>query len=363
MINVNDLYEISSLLSDIFFYGLAYDYSSSSIEERIVKSEIAKCLEEGDSSLLFQKNPEEIVQDVYRLPEEVLFVAESNSLGEWLGEMYTKLFFKKNKSFSYLFLYLPLEEAINLFDLYHEMDGNQLLKRFEELEKKNTILSLLLKKKRIKIRELSALTNINVDTIISYTRSNSHIYNAKYQNIYSISSVLKINPNIFVERINNYTNSEMYSFDKTSPLYRLYLAYFLASYFDGDIAKTKYQLVDNTLVSKNDVLAVVWTEPIGGPLHSTNKNDEVLKAANEYKNSHKDISNTVLVIFEFNQISDEIDYYLPLKEYGFKKVLIINQMYFFSISSDRHLRREITDTINEASIRNAKEKVNGDFAV
>lgn len=363
MINTNDVNRITNIFSDLFFYGLSRGYSYSAIEERIAKSDIVRDLENGDAYFLNQKNPEDIAKEIYNIPEKIDYLMESNALAMWLGDIYTKLFFRKNKSLSYLFLYFPLENAIDAFDLYHEIDVTQLLKRFDEIEKDNTILSLLLKKKGLKARELSALTRININTVVSYKRSNENVYNAKYQHIYQISSVLKVNPNIFVERINNYTNSQMYDFDKDNPTYRLYLAYYLACYYDKEIAETKYKQVNNTLVNGDNVFAVIWTNPPKEGLYTPNDNKEIELLVKEFKNGHQNSEKTILVVFEFSQISDETNYYLPIRKYGFKKVIVINQLYCFILSQDKYLRREITDTINEACIRNAKEKVSGDFAV
>ena len=364
MISANDIYNISTLLSGMFFYGLANDYSSSSIEERISHSQVISDLENGDSSFLHHKQSDEIVKTIYHLPEDTYILAETNVLSLWLGEIYTKLFFIKNKSFSYLFLYLPLDRAIWAFDIYHEMDFNQLLNLFNDFEKKNTILSLLLKKRNIKIRELSALTRININTIVSYTRSNENIYAAKYQAIYDISSVLRVNPNIFIRRINNYTNSEMYIFDKTNPIYRLYLAYYLACYFDSDIASAKYeQLEDNKLVNENSIFIAIWTDPAKEGLYTPNKNEDIIRLVMDYQTNHQDINKTILVVFEFNQTSDKLDYYLKLKEQGFYKIIIINQLYYFMISESKQYRKEILDFVNQICIKNAKEKALGDFAI
>ena len=357
MITINDTYKISELISSIIFYGLVRGYSYSSIEERMMRSEVIRDLENGDSSFLYKTNIEEIVQKMYALPEEVLFLGESNSLSMWLGDIYTKLFFKKNKSFSYLFLYYPLNKAIDDYDIYHEMDINQLIKHFSEIEKENTIISLLLKKRGLKVRELSALADVNINTIVSYTRDNENVYNAKYQTIYEMSNILNINPNIFIKRINNFTNSEMYAFDKTNPIYRLYLAYYLASYFDKEIAETKYDQVDNNLVNSDSVFSAIWTSPTIGGLYTPNKNEEISKLVKEYKANHKDNKKTTLVIFEFNQISDNLDSFLDLINEGFYKIIIINQCYYFSLSKNKKIRKEILDFVNEASIRKAKAKM------
>lgn len=362
MITVNDTYKISELISSIIFYGLKRGYSYSSIEERMMRSEVIRDLENGDSSFLYKTNIEEVVQKMYALPEEVLFLGESNSLSMWLGDIYTKLFFTKNKSFSYLFLYYPLNKAIDDYDIYHEMDINQLIKHFSDLEKENTILSLLLKKRGLKVRELSSLADVNINTIVSYTRDNENVYNAKYQTIYEMSNILNINPNIFIKRINNFTNSEMYAFDKTNPIYRLYLAYYLASYFDKEIAETKYNQVNSNLVNSDSVFSAIWTSSTIGGLYTPNKNEEISQLVKEYKANHKDNKKTTLVIFEFNQISDNLDSFLDLINEGFYKIIIINQCYYFSLSKNKKIRKEILDFVNEASIRKAKAKMSGDFA-
>lgn len=146
MINVNHLDLLTSLFSSIFYYGLKEGYSSTSIQERILNSKYIDELEKGNDFFLLEKSETFVIESIYerKIEEEALFANTSLSL--WLAEIYIALFFKFNKSFSYLFLYLRLKEAINLYPIYHELDISELIEYFKNQSEK--IDSFLISKKK-----------------------------------------------------------------------------------------------------------------------------------------------------------------------------------------------------------------------
>ena len=67
-------------------------------------------------------------------------IAKDDSFGiyndaYWCGYCYFELFLMLRKPFSYLFLKLPLEKMLDLYNVYHEMDISQLVDYFHDKEK------------------------------------------------------------------------------------------------------------------------------------------------------------------------------------------------------------------------------------
>lgn len=327
MININDINKISDYLSSIFFYGFSRRYSNISIEERLLSSDIIKDLESGDTDFLYNQNIENIIQQIYEVNEEIDTLS-TNAVSLWLGEAYTKLFFTFSKSFSYIFLYFPLETAINAFELYHEMGFSQVFDYFLDLTKSKTILSTLLKKRDISARELSILTSIKYNTIIGYTRNDENIYNAKYENIYLISYVLKVNPNIFLRRINLFTIGFFGSSDNKD--YYFHYSLFVASFFDRTI-KDSSNL--NYVEIKDD--------------------HEINQVINSYQLDKK----TLLIYTSKNINEKEVE----IKNDCLEKVIIINKSIYLSFTKDKTYRREISTILYEAATNIAKNMANIDI--
>ncbi|MCQ3035329.1 MAG: hypothetical protein MJ248_03840 [Bacilli bacterium] len=352
MINVNDINSISLLLSSTFFYGFDRQISEDVIEARIINNKYIGYLENGDSSFLIYTKQETIIESIFERNIDPEVILKTNPLSLWLGDIYTKLFFTFNKSFSFLFLYLPIKKAIELFSVYHEMDNSQLIDLFEKMVKAKTVISLLLEREQLTIGELSSLTGVNYNTIVSYTRDNEFIYNAKLDSIYKISQVLDVNINLFVRKINNLTNSSFYEFDKTNYRYRLYLAFYLASYIDKELRNSSFELNDEKLRDAKNVFDVLWTD---------SNNEDVLLLAQEYK-KNKDVTNTILSIFDYKKTvsKESLDRFETL---GYKKIFIISATNIYKITKDSKVSKEITSTINDSMIRQAKLKGNSDFAI
>ena len=367
MISVNDVSGVSSLLSCVFFYGFSHKYSSETIEKKIISNKHINDLEDGDSSFLIRETTENIIASIFELEINGNELIKTNPLALWLGELYTKIFFSFNKPFSFIFLYLSINKAIEMFPLYHEMDFSQSLLRFEELISKQSILTILLKKKKMSVRELSELTGINANTLTNYTRDNEYIYNAKFDSIYKISRILKVDEKVFIKKINNNTSSSMYQFDKTNVKYRSYLGLYLASYYSSGLKQNEYEYdeTNNVLRANKRIIKTMWTSIETVPLLSQRVNKEIIDIVQNYSICvhPQERKNQILIIFEYNQISESVkEYSNELLKYGFDKIFIINSSFIMCIN-EREWISYISDTVQNEMVNKAKTTVGGDFAI
>lgn len=201
MISYSSVEQLKEIISDIFQYGFDKKYHLKVIEERLIRSNLIINLEKNDDSLLDKMTFDQIICDIYSLSTEETINTCYSDLSYWLSSIYIDLFFQYKKSFSYLFLYLPLEDAIKKYDLYHEMDITQLLNLFDQNQKQQTILSKVLKEKEISTKQLSVLSGISIHTLNGYCKSNEILYGARFDYIMLISQILNVNPNIFIRNI------------------------------------------------------------------------------------------------------------------------------------------------------------------
>lgn len=366
MISVDYVATISEYLSSIIGYGIKNEYSLSIIEDRISFSDMFRKLEQGDYSFLLERTIEKELELVYSRSIEGTTL-DTNSIILWLGEAYTKLFFRYHKAIYYIFLYFPIEEMISIYGLYHEMDWTQLYSLFEKRVSEVPLLKKLLIKRNLSANKLSSLTGISLNTINYYCLDDNHLYEAKYSYIDSIALALKVNSNVFLKEIHNYTNSGNYEFDKENPVYRSYLGLLLASYFDLNIKKQKFVLDKdaNIFIANNSKLKVLWTESTTFADISDAFNIDIKEIIEKYSldKSTSEKLNTTLVIFEFNQISGSAKTYSQLNDYGYKDIYIINQSTIMYISKNDYRTNYLPDSVNKSMIELAKKLSGGDFAI
>ena len=119
----------------------------------------------------------------------------------WSGQCYFDLQRKINKSFSYIFLKLPLNQMLDIYKIFHEMDFSSLVEYFEKKEKEKTILRLLCDYKKISLNKLSKATSISVNTLSKYNASDEALYKGSFQNIIKIARFFEVPTSLFIETL------------------------------------------------------------------------------------------------------------------------------------------------------------------
>ena len=353
-------------MANIISYGLVKEYSLEVIEDRISFSDMFRRLENSDSSFLNERTMHQEIGLIYSRDIDVDLYENKTSIAYWLGEAYIRLFFKFHKSIFYIFLYFPLEDMINAYHLYHEMDWSELYSFFKEKTESKTLLTMLIKKRGLSVNKLSTLTGISINTIQYYCSNDNHLFEAKYAYIDQIALALKVNSNLFLKEIHNYTNSSEYDFDRTNPFYRSYLGLNYVSYYSLEIKNRNYKLdkANNVFISGNKYLKVLWTKS-EKLIESTERlNEQIAKLINNYSKvvSQKNRSNTILVVFEFNKTSKNIKPYLSQMKYGYEKIFIVNQELIMCIYNDYWVSY-LTDSVVNGLIEQAKKEIGFDFAI
>ena len=359
MIKADSLSRLYQYFTAIIGYGVRKQYSFESIEEFVSYSETFRRLEQSDDSFLSQRTINQEIAVVYCLDAPVSDVVDSDTVLIWVGQAYMRLFFHFNKSIYYIFLYIPLGEMLQLYSLYHEMDWNQLFDLFTQKMSEVTLLRKLLNKKKLSVNKLAQLSNISEATINYYCLKDSNIYEARYAYIDAIALVLKVNTNLFLKKIHNYVDYGRYEVDKHDPIFRSFLGLYLASYFCGDINNRKYSYLveNNTFQFNENQLSVVWTESSRFANITESKNPAIIKIVEE----HCEMipfgfrKNYILVIFEYNQVSESVKAYKCLIDFGFDKIIIINQSNILCVYKN-YWQSYISDSVNKMMIEKAKTK-------
>ena len=108
----------------------------------------------------------------------------------WAAEAYLRIQEHFKLTFEAIFLYIPINKMYGYFDLYHEMDFSQIIKLFNELYKKNSVLSLLLERYSYSIKDISVESGISYSTIYSFCKRRRDIKKADVKSIIILADLL-----------------------------------------------------------------------------------------------------------------------------------------------------------------------------
>lgn len=260
MIKVYYEQEIIDVLAAILTYGFTNKYSYKYIEECLISSSFINKLEDNEYDSV--TNVETVVKEVYKI--DIKDKVDISFKALFLAESYIHLFFKLNKSFEYLFLYWPIEEFINKYDIYHEMDFSNLENDVLERIRNTTLLKKLSKDRKIKLSEISKLTGIKQFTINKYSKDDIHLFNASFINIYALTKLFNVKPNIFIDSIGVYLDTSIYLFHQYNEEQRNHLGYYYANFFDNRILdlNLKYIKDKKQYIGKNGYKLLVIVDEL-----------------------------------------------------------------------------------------------------
>ena len=327
--------DIVNRLGAIITYGLNKGYSYRSIEEHIIHSSFVNDLENNEYNI--ESKIERIVGDTFNVS---MVDADISFKGLYFAESYFRLFLYYNKSFEYLFLYWPLSSFDEKYGIYHEMDFSNLRNDFEKEVKKTTLLRKLSLDREIKLTEISKLTGINENTVVRYSRDDRYLYSASYENIYKLSTLFNVKENIFISNLAVYMDQSIYLFDKSNKVYRDYLGYYFANYYDKRINEDNYTYdkEKGIFVSDRGVKLIVIAD-----LFDNISIERINDIADK---------DSYVVIIPSGFFGDE-SYYEYLKDSKALEIFALTQEFIYMVK--REYKKEITDTVNRTLIIRAKE--------
>ena len=200
--NSNYLYEYANEFERVLSTGYQYHYSTLTIEKLIARSSYFQKIE-TDSY-----NSAPIIQDSDLIKQ--LFSELNINLLElpvynqclWAAEAYLRIQGESKLSFECIFLYIPLTKMYELFPLYHEMDFSHIVKYFNELYEKESVLSILLQRYDYSLKEIAEKIDIPYDTLYSFKQRRRDIKK------YNIEDVLKLS-RIFDVRVETITETRI----------------------------------------------------------------------------------------------------------------------------------------------------------
>lgn len=192
--------DVEKTFSRLFVLAVHQSMNLFAFTYLLSKSNYVAKLEEGDIDAIsnwpiekayFDATKETVKDDSYGIYNDAY----------WSGYSYFELFLKTHKPFSYLFLKLPLEKMLDIYEIFHEMDFTSLLEYFKKRETENTILGVLCKNKKCSLTKLKEATGISVNTLSKYRSSDEILYKASFQNIYKLARYFEVPISLFVDSL------------------------------------------------------------------------------------------------------------------------------------------------------------------
>jgi len=177
---------ISYLIGRSANEGYSFDY----IQRKISYSEAISEFEKSNVTIIAFSSMEKIYSGVFTDYNNEYQYNPYDIFG-WVGYAYIHLFLNLEITFEALFFLIPIQEMLNMYKLYHEMDITHLEEYAKEVMK-YSLLDVIMKRKKTSNNDLSKKTNIPVSTINSLRYGNRDITKLEAKKILSIAYALNV---------------------------------------------------------------------------------------------------------------------------------------------------------------------------
>lgn len=190
--NSGYLYEYTSLLERVLSTGHYLKYSSTALETLISYSPYFQKIENDKGSF-----PPIITDGVLTkslFPEQDINIAKIPIFNQclWAAEVYLRIQGATGLTFEAIFLYIPISKIYNMFPLYHEMDFSHLLNEFITLYKKESVLSILLRKYKYSLKDISIKYRIPYSTLASLKQRKRDMNKTSAKVVINLAKVFRV---------------------------------------------------------------------------------------------------------------------------------------------------------------------------
>ena len=190
--NSNYLYEYASLLEKVLSTGYYLNYSPVALERLISYSPYFQAIENDKESFSPIINDSVLIKSLFS--EQDININDIPSYNQclWAAEAYLRIQGSTGLTFEAIFLYIQISKMYSLFPLYHEMDFSQIIDEFNCLYKNESVLSILLKKYKYSLKDVSMKCKIPYVTLSSLKQRKRDIKKANVEAIISLAKVFKV---------------------------------------------------------------------------------------------------------------------------------------------------------------------------
>lgn len=190
--NSNYFCEYASLLERILSTGYKYKFSSKNIERRISYNPFFQSIETNDNLFSLFIEEDKLINNIYNEINVDLKEVPVYKQCAWAAEAYLRIQIETGLTFETIFLYVSLNEMYEYYDLYHEMDFNQIVDLFNQKYNKFSTLALLLNKYQFQLSDISLKSSIPYDTLNSLKIRRRDIKKVNVEMISKLARLLNV---------------------------------------------------------------------------------------------------------------------------------------------------------------------------
>lgn len=176
-------------------------YSPRFVERTIAYSSAFSLLEKSDITELAFSPKEYIFERMFEINISNEYEYSPYDVYGWLGYTYIRLFFDLKTTFESLFFVLPIDEAINMYPLYHEMDYLQTLEYLKG-KVKYSLLDVIMTCRKISSQKLSRLSGVSYSTITALRYGKRDINKLEGSSLLKLSNTLRVKMESLLTDIN-----------------------------------------------------------------------------------------------------------------------------------------------------------------
>lgn len=178
------LYEYINTLERVLSTGYKYQYSNLALEKAISYSSFFQKLEKDNGAPMISEQA--ILKEIF--PELDVDPNEVPTYNQclWAAEAFLRIQKETGFTFECIFMYISITKMYEYFPIYHEMDFSKIIDVFKVEYASESILSKILKKKDLSLKELSTNLDVSYDTLFSLKQRRRDI---KKMNVAFVSSL------------------------------------------------------------------------------------------------------------------------------------------------------------------------------
>lgn len=180
-------------------------YSPRFVEKTIAYSSAFSLFEKSDITELAFSSSEYIFGRMFDINASNEYEYSPYDVYGWLGYIYVHLFFDLKITFESLFITLPIDEAINMYPLYHEMDYLQSLE-YVKSKIKYSLLDEIMTCRKLSSLKLSRLSGVSCSTISALRYNKRDINKLEASSLLKLSNALRVKMESLLTDINLITD-------------------------------------------------------------------------------------------------------------------------------------------------------------
>lgn len=177
------------VLAYIIRNAIRTKYITPYIEKQIAYSDTFSEFENSDVTKIAFSSCDTIYSSLFDVNPSLS--SNEYDIYDWVAHAYITLFLKERATFEALFRILSIEEMLEKYKLYHEMDIRQLEDIFIE-RTRHSLLDVIMKSKKLSTKELSEKTKIPFSTLSALRYGKRDINKVEFRTVIRIAKALNI---------------------------------------------------------------------------------------------------------------------------------------------------------------------------